>query len=74
MTDMDLLSALLYQLYRTERRLPQRNYAKDHSFDEWREHEQGLRFVQAHLVTGRGRMADLEIRSEKHDGRDSVCP
>jgi hypothetical protein len=29
---------LLRQLYNTERGLPDRNYAKDHSFEEWVEH------------------------------------
>lgn len=30
-----MIYALLKELYETERQLPNRNYAKDHSFEEW---------------------------------------
>lgn len=30
------------RLYETERQLPNRNYAKDHSFDEWLQRERSV--------------------------------
>lgn len=30
-----------YRIYELERQLPNRNYAKDHGFEEWYEHEFG---------------------------------
>lgn len=31
-----MIELLLRELYETERRLPERNYAHGHSFDEWK--------------------------------------
>lgn len=51
---------LLRRLYDTERRLPERNYAKDHSFDEWRLcffDERGHHIIEGEYVPWEGTQA-----------------